>query len=135
MAISKYRDLEVYCEGFDLAVDLHRRTRRFDVEDAGDLRRQIRRSSKGICANIAEGFGRRESTAEFRRFLRIANGSLQETKVWIEFSQALDFLPATEARRFWKGYDTLGKRLYRLSQTWETYSKGHSSSKGSQSDF
>ena len=121
MAIRTYRDLDVYCEAFDLAVDIHRQSRQFFADDGGDIRDQIRRSSKSICANIAEGFGRRESTAEFRRYLRIAHGSLQETKVWIEFCQALDLLPATEARRLWKAYDTLGKRMYRLSQRWESY--------------
>ena len=121
MAITNYRDLEVYREGFDLAVQLHRRTRRFDVEDGDEIRGQIRRSSKGICANIAEGFGRQESAAEFRRFLRIASGSLQETKVWLEFCQALALLPDEEARSFWQDYDTLGKRLYRLSHRWETF--------------
>ena len=121
MAISKYRDLDVYCEGFELAVALHRRTQTFDRREAGDVRDQIRRSSKSICALIAEGHGRRESAAEFRRYLRMAHGSLQETKVWIEFCQALGFLPKEEARRFWKSYDTLGKRLYRLGESWEAY--------------
>ena len=123
MSIYNYRDLDVYREGFDLAVQLHNATAPFDWRQAGDVQKQIRRSSKSICALIAEGFGRRESTAEFRRYLRMAHGSLQETKVWIEFCQALEFLPLEEARSYWKGYDTLGKRLYRLSENWETYTK------------
>jgi four helix bundle protein len=119
MVIRKVRDLEVYCEGFDLAVEIHRATESFDWRSCGDVKDQIRRSSKSICALIAEGFGRRQSAKEFRRYLRMSHGSLQETKVWIEFCQALDLLPTEKCRDLWQRYDILGKRLYRLSERWE----------------
>ena len=120
MSIKRVRDIEVYNEGFDLAVRLHERSRNFP-DDAKDVQRQMRRSSKSICALIAEGYGRRESQKEFRRYLRMAHGSLQETKVWIEFSHALGFLHRSEAGELWQCYDTLGKRMWRLSQTWQSF--------------
>jgi four helix bundle protein len=122
MVIRKVRDLEVYCGAFDLAVEIHRATESFDWRSCGDVKDQMRRSSKSVCALIAEGFGRRESTKEFRRYLRMSQGSLQETKVWIEFCQALDLLPTERCRELWRGYDCLGRRLYRLIERWEDFS-------------
>ena len=121
MSIRSVRDLEVYNEAFELAVDIHRQSRRFDPGEAEDVRRQIRRSFKSICALIAEGFGRRESNKEFRRYLRMAHGSLQETKVWIEFCQALGFWSRDQAGVLWRRYDTLGKRLWTLAKRWRSF--------------
>ena len=130
MAIRRVRDLEVYCEAFDLAVEIHRTTESFDWRSCRDVKDQIRRSSKSICALIAEGFGRRTSAKEFRRYLRMSHGSLQETKVWIEFCQALDLLPTERCRDLWQRYDHLGRRLYRLAERWEELPAQQAGSEG-----
>lgn len=117
MAIYDFHDLEIYEKGFDLAVEIHRITESFPDEEQFSTTEQIRRSTKRICATIAEGFGR--SPAQFKRYLREAHGSIQETKVWIEFAEALEFLEADEARRLWRVYDTLGKRTWTLHENWE----------------
>ena len=80
MPIRSYHDLEIYREGFDLALKLHRDTESFPDEERFGMRSQIRRSSKSICALIAEGHGRVESAEEFRRYLRMAHGSVQQTQ-------------------------------------------------------
>lgn len=126
MTIKKYQDLKVYGRGFDLAVELHEATKVFS-SDGEDVRRQMRRSSKSICALVAEGYGRRESQAEFRRYLRMAHGSLQETRVWIEFGQALGFWSRDTAAELWRRYDELGKMLYGLSKTWRSFPEPSSS--------
>jgi len=69
MSIYNYHDLEVYREGFDLAVKVHRNTEGFPDEERYGMQSQVRRSSKSVCALIAEGFGRKESVVEFRRYL------------------------------------------------------------------
>ena len=71
MPIRSYHDMEVYREGFDLALRVHRETECFPVEERYGTQSQIRRSSKSVCAVIAEGFGRIDSEAEFRRYLMI----------------------------------------------------------------
>ncbi len=118
MSIRSYHDLEVYREGFELALKVHDQTRRFPDEERYGMQSQIRRSSKSICALIAEGFGRKDTLIEFRRYLRMAHGSVQETKVWLEFAKALGFLPKDTCQELWNGYDRLGRRLYRMIGTW-----------------
>ena len=83
------------------------------------MRSQILRSSKSICALIAEGYGRVESAVEFRRYLRMAHGSVQETKVWLEFARALDFMEESVCVDLLEGYERLGKRIYRMMENWK----------------
>jgi len=111
MSIRSYHDLEIYREGFDLALRVHRDTECFADEERFGMRSQIRRSSKSICALIAEGYGRVESADEFRRYLRMAHGSVQETKVWLEFARALDFMSESVCSELTEGYERLGKRI------------------------
>jgi four helix bundle protein len=119
MPIYSYRDLEVYGEAFELALKVHRRSEDFPSAECYGMTSQVRRSSKSICALIAEGFGRKDTVVEFKRYLRMAHGSVQETKVWLEFAEALGFLAEGAYRELWEGYDRLGKRIYRMIATWD----------------
>ena len=118
MSVYNYQDLEVYREAFRLALEVHEFTRGFPGEERYALVDQIRRSSKSICALIAEGFSQKKRLAEFKRYLRMAHGSVQETKVWLEFSGALGYMEEDLFTEMWELYDSLGKRLYRMIQTW-----------------
>ena len=118
MSIQSYQDLEIYREGFELALRVHKETENFPDEERFGMRSQIRRSSKSICALIAEGHGRVESAEEFRRYLRMAHGSVQETKVWLEFSSALSLMGEGICVELTEGYERLGKRIYRMIENW-----------------
>ena len=119
MPIYSYHDLEVYGEAFELALKVHRQSDTFPEAERYGMQSQMRRSSKSICAMIAEGFGREESVAEFRRYLRMAHGSVQETEVWLEFARALDFMTEGVCQELWDEYDRLGRRIYRMIATWD----------------
>jgi len=119
VAIYNYQDLEVYREAFGLALEIHEETKVFPREERYALVDQIRRSSKSICALIAEGFSQKKRMAEFKRYLRMAHGSIQETKVWLEFAGALGYMEKDRFREIWELYDNLGKRLYRMIETWQ----------------
>ncbi len=77
------------------------------------LRDQIKRSSRFIAANIAEGAGRR-TDGDFRHFLSIARDSVAELGSWYEILGALGFID--EARMALVGYrcDHMGRSLTRL---------------------
>ena len=119
MPIYSYHDLEVYGEAFELALKIHQETDVFPEVERYGMQSQVRRSSKSICAMIAEGFGRKETVAEFRRYLRMAHGSVQETKVWLEFARALGFMTEGVCQQLWEQYDRLGRRIYRMIATWD----------------
>jgi four helix bundle protein len=91
--IKSHRDLKVYQRAYRASLDIHKTTLEFPRIEQYALADQLRRSSKSVCANIAEGFARQKySTKEFSRFLAVAEGSAQETQVWLEYAFDLAYI-------------------------------------------
>ena len=115
--IKSYQDLEVYQEGYRLAIDLYKRVNNLPGE-AYELVRQTKRSAMSIPLNIAEGFGKKESTAEFKRYLRMAIGSANEIEVLLEMLKDLSYFDQRTYLSYIEPYQVLGKRLNVLLQKW-----------------
>lgn len=75
-----YEDLEIYHMAHDLALKIHAMSLNLPQFELYEQGSQIRRSSKSVCANIVEGFGRRRYKNEFIQFLTYALASCDETK-------------------------------------------------------
>src|SRR5579871_4112516 len=81
--VKTFEDLEVFRRAYSISLTVHRASLLFPPIEQRGLADQVRRASKSICANVAEGFGkRRRSAAEFKRFLLMAIGSADEMQVW-----------------------------------------------------
>ncbi|ABJ75028.1 23S rRNA gene intervening sequence Orf [Leptospira borgpetersenii serovar Hardjo-bovis str. JB197] len=118
--IRKYEDLEVYRKSYLVSLEIHKKTLEFPKEEQCGLASQLRNSSKSICGNIAEGFGKQsQSKQEFRRFLSMTIGSADETKVWLNYAKDLGYI--TESLyTSWKGtYVDIAKMLSGLYKSWE----------------
>jgi four helix bundle protein len=77
------------------------------------LAEQVRRASKSICANLAEGFGKqRDSSAEFKRFLLMAIGSSEEMQVCIRYCKDLGYID-DHAVVAWYGGDKEVAKMFR----------------------
>ena len=105
----------MYQQGYELALTVHRLTRRFPAHEQFELGQQLRRAAVSIPANIAEGFGRRDSAADFRHFLRIALGSANEMYVLLSLARDLGYEIAAMDKVI-SGYEQLGKQIYTLMQ-------------------
>jgi four helix bundle protein len=81
MAIRTYHDLDVFRESYSAALDVSRICKRLPPVEQYELARQLRRAARSIPANIVEGWGKRASTPEFKRYLQIAIGSCDETRM------------------------------------------------------
>ena len=82
---------------------------------------QIRRSSKSIKDNIAEGYGRRRFKGEFIRFLTISYASLLECQSQLDMIYSIH--KKDEALKLKKSYDTLGTKIYTFIRYVETHWK------------
>ena len=92
-AVSTFEDLEVFQRAYRISLEVHRASLKFPEVERHVLADQIRRASKSICGNIAEGFGKqRRSSAEFKRYLLMAIGSADEMRVWLRYCLDLKYV-------------------------------------------
>src|SRR5438309_6948950 len=97
---NRVEDLEVFRRAYRLSLEVHRASLDFPRIEQFALADQVRRASKSICANIAEGFGKqRQSRVEFRRFLTMALGSADEMQVWSLYCRDLEYIDKDVAGR------------------------------------
>jgi four helix bundle protein len=114
-----YRDLEVYQGAYQLAIDIHRQTmEKYPRQEQIELGSQIRRASKSIALNIAEGYGKKSnSKQEFIRYLYIAMGSADEVAVQLDFSKDLGYINETEYVELKDRCDKIGRQIRRLIES------------------
>ena len=87
-----YEDLKVYEKSYKSALSIYRMTESFPKEEIYGLTSQIRRAATSIPLNIAEGYAKRESQAEFKRYLLMALGSSDEMQVLLNFAKDLGYI-------------------------------------------
>lgn len=88
----EFKDLLVFKKGFLLAMKIFRASKSFPSEEKYSLIDQIRRSSRSTCANIGEGYRKRQYPAHFISKLSDADMENTETQVWIEFSFSCGYI-------------------------------------------
>jgi four helix bundle protein len=118
-SIRSYRDLRIYQRSYEVALEIHRITLKFPAFERGEIGSQLRRSSTSIPVNIAEGYGRKISSSDFKRFLTIALGSCDETSVLLDFAHDLNYLEDTTYSNLKKKYDEIGRGLNKAIQVWK----------------
>jgi len=118
--IRRYDDLDVFQRSMALLKPIHDLVLKFPDYEKFDLANQMRRASKSIPANIAEGYGKRRSAKEFQAFLSNALGSATEMEVHLKIARTLEYISEDEYRTLQAEYEIIGKQLYRLMQHWRT---------------
>ncbi len=106
-----YYNLEVYKRAYRLALEVHKASLKYPKYEQYELASQLRRSTKSIPVNIAEGMGRQSSIAEVRHYVKMAIGSCDEVRVWLSFSKDLGYLTEVEYMHFNKAYQEIGRML------------------------
>jgi len=115
MAALSFEDLEVFKRAYRLSLEVHLESLNFPKIEQRALGDQIRRASKSIPANIAEGFGKqRQSAAEFKRFLMVAMGSADEMRVWVRYCLDLGYIDEATWKRWRDEYHEIAKMLQGL---------------------
>jgi len=115
--MANYEDLDVYRRSYETALRVHKVTEAHGVDD---MVRQIRRATKSIPANIAEGFSKVNSRAEVKRFIGMALRSCDEVKVWLDFCRDLGYMAGEECESLKSEYREYGAMLYAL---WRRHDK------------
>ncbi len=113
--VATFEELEVFQRAYRVSLDVHKVSLTFPSIEQWALGDQVRRASKSICANIAEGFGKqRLSKAEFKRFLMMAIGSADEMRVWSRYCLDLGYIDEQMWRQWRDDYQEIAKMLQSL---------------------
>jgi len=104
------QDLEVYKRMHVFALYMYKITSDFPSDEKYGLISQIRRAAVSVNANIMEG-GARRSNGEYRQFLYIARGSVEELVYHVTISKDLDFISELVANRCIKELNEIGRML------------------------
>ena len=105
--VRSHRDLEVYKRAFKVSMRLFRLSKQFPKEETYSLTDQVRRSSRSVCSNIAEGWRKRRYEAAFVSKLNDAEAEAAETQCWLEFALACGYLAKDEARDLFQEYEEI----------------------------
>lgn len=114
--MNKFKELNVWKDAIELAVDTYKITRTFPSEEKFGLMSQINRAVISISSNIAEGAGR-NNPKEFRQFLGIALGSACELESQLIVSQRLEFLSEDVLNKFLERLTLLQNMTNKLINT------------------
>jgi len=98
MLIKSHRDLAVYQNAVSAAVDVFALSRGFPRAELYSMTDQIRRSSRSVCANIAEAWRKRKYQAAFAAKLSDAETEAAETQVWLELADRFAYITSEEMR-------------------------------------
>lgn len=102
-----HRDLEVYQKAFEAAVQLLELSRTFPKEETYSLTDQVRRSSRSVCANVAEAWRKRRYEKSFVNKLSDAESEAAETQVWLEFAARFGYLDEETTTHLYQLYDEI----------------------------
>ena len=105
MKIKTHRDLEVYSKAFDAAMELFEISKSFPKEETYSLTDQVRRSSRSVCANLAEDWRKRRYEAAFIAKLSDCEAEAAETQTWIEFAVKCEYIDREGGSKLYKTYD------------------------------
>lgn len=108
-------DLNVFKLAYDLSLSVHKQSLDFPKIEQYALANQLRRSSKSICANIAEGFNRQKySRPEFARYIAIAEASACESQMWCRYALDLGYIEPKVFEQWADQFASIAKMLAKL---------------------
>jgi four helix bundle protein len=90
--MADYNKLTVYKKAFELAMEVFDLSKSFPKEERYSLTDQMRRSSRSVCANIAEAYRKRQYPAHFVSKISDADMENSETQVSLDFALNCKYL-------------------------------------------
>jgi four helix bundle protein len=113
-SIKSHKDLEVYQMAFEAAMRIFELSKEFPTEERYSLIDQIRRSSRSVCANLAEAWRKRRYEAAFIAKLNDCEAEAAETQTWLEFAVKCNYLEIEAGRKLYQTYNQILGKLVRM---------------------
>ncbi len=115
-------DLEVYKESFQLSLEIEEVLKAYPSSEKFLLADQMRRASRSIPAQLAEGYARRESIKDFQRYIRDCIGESNEMINHLLLSRHKGYIKKTGyVDELIERYNKLCKKLINLKNNWQNF--------------
>lgn len=114
--IRSYKELRVYQSAMDAAMKIFEVTKSFPPEEKYSMVDQMRRSSRSVCANLAEAWRKRRYRAAFIAKLSDVESEACETQVWIEFALRCEYINHETSNSLDNAYDQIIGQLVKMIQ-------------------
>jgi len=121
--INSVRDLEVYKLAFSSAMEIFEISKSFPKEERYSLTDQVRRSSRSVCANLAEGWRKRRYKAVFVNKLTDSEQEAAETQTWLEFALKCKYINNEIFKRLDEKYEHVFAMLITMERKADTFCK------------
>jgi len=109
--VTHFSELRVYREAFAEAMRIYELSRDWPKEEVYSLTDQIRRSSRSVCASIAEAWRKRRYPNHFVSKLTDADAEAAETQNWLMFAHRCGYLKSPEFEQMWERYEKIAGGL------------------------
>jgi four helix bundle protein len=106
-----YKGLKVFQLAYKLSMQIFEQSKKFPREERYSMTDQIRRASRSVSTNIAEGYRKRQYPNASRSKMADSDGEVGETQVWIDYARDCGYWPPALAEKLASGYEEVGRML------------------------
>lgn len=111
MAAKNFKETRVYKLAYEQAMEIFQISKNFPPEEKYSLTDQIRRSSRSVCANLAEAYRKKKYPAHFVLKITDTDAENSETNVWLDFSRDCHYLSLDFHSKFMVRNEEIGRLL------------------------
>lgn len=116
-----FKSLKVYQMSYESAMEIFEISKNFPKEEKYSLTDQIRRSSRSVCANLAEAYRKRRYPKNFTSKVSDSDGEASETMVWIDFAYDCKYIDEDTKNSLIRKYEEVGKMLGAMANSPERF--------------
>ncbi len=120
--LTTYRDLRVYGNAMEACMKVFELSKSFPADERFSLTDQLRRSSRSVCANLAEAWRSRRYPAAFVSKLTECTGEASESQVWLEIARRCGYLSPEQAGELSEMYEHVAAQLVTMIQAPDKWS-------------
>jgi four helix bundle protein len=121
MSAYNFKETTLYKKAFSLAMEIFEVGKSFPKEEKYSLTDQLRRSSRSVCANLAEAYRKKRYPAHFISKLTDCDAENSETNVWVDFAFACQYINEEAKILFAAKNEEVGKLLSHMINNPEKY--------------
>ena len=121
--LNSVRDLDVYNIAFEAAMTIFKISKTFPKDEKYALTDQVRRSSRSVCANLAEGWRKRKYQAVFINKLLDAAQEAAETQTWLDFALHCGYIDNNVFREIYEKYEHVFAMLHTMEKKANAFCK------------